>query len=152
VNAARRLVSILLRPWPSLLACTLLIFVASTVPHPQPPQIGLIVDLPIPLDKIGHGFAYAVLGALVTRAVWPWPARVRLIAAGLVAAVAYGALLEGWQHLIGGDAELGDVAADAVGAAIGGLLVAALLMGRAGSHNGKERPTHGHHGGRAQAP
>jgi VanZ family protein len=144
------MVSSLLRPWPSLLAWTLLIFVASTVPHPQPPEGGLAVDLPIPLDKIAHGFAYAVLGALVVRAVWPRPARARLIVAGLLGAVAYGALLEGWQYLIGGDAELGDMAADAVGAAIGGLLVAAPLMGRAGSRNEKERPTHGH-GGRPQA-
>jgi VanZ family protein len=147
VNAPRRIVSTLLRPWPSLLAWTVAVFVASTVPQPRGPEI----DLPVPLDKIAHGFAYAVLGALVVRAVWRRPSRALLIAAGLLGAVAYGALLEGWQHLIGRDAELGDVVADAVGAAIGGLLVAARLMSRAGSRKEKERPTHGH-GGRAQTP
>ena len=151
MNAPRRMLSTLLRPWPSLLAWVVLVFVASTVPHPQGPEGRPVVDFPIPVDKMGHGFAYAVLGALVVRAVWRRPARARLIAAGLLGAVAYGTLLEGWQHLIGGDAELGDVIADAVGAAIGGLLVAAPLMGRAGSRNQKERPTHGH-GGRAKTP
>jgi VanZ family protein len=146
VSGRARIGSRLLRPWPSALAWLALVFIVSTVPHPKGPE----VDLPLGLDKIGHALAYAVLGALAVRAVWRPRDRFLLVAAGLAATVAYGALLEGWQHLIGRDAELGDVIADAVGAAIGGCAVVTAHLYRVRKRSERERSGHGD-GGRAQA-
>ena len=146
MNALARIGSTLLRPWPSLLAWLAVVFIVSTVPHPKGPE----VDLPLGPDKIGHALAYAVLGALAVRAVWRPRNRALLVAASLVGTVAYGTLLEGWQHLIGHDAELGDVVADAIGAAIGGLVIVAAYRHRARNRSERERSGHGN-GGRSEA-
>lgn len=149
MKALARIGSRLLRPWPSLLLWLAVVFIVSTVPHPKAPE-GHGVDLPFGLDKIGHALAYAVLGALAVRAAWRPRNRALLVIASLVAVVAYGTLLEGWQHLIGHDAELGDVIADAIGAAIGGCVIVAAYGHRA--RNGSERERSGHgNGGRSQA-
>ncbi len=147
MKALVRIVSTLLKPWPSLAVWLVVLFVASSVPLPE----GRKVDFPLGPDKICHGLAYAVLGALAVRALWPARSRGALIGAGLLGAIAYGALLEGWQHLVGRDAEVGDVIADAVGAAIGGLVaVAASIENRRGNRNEQERSDHDE-GGRSEA-
>lgn len=141
----RRFVSSLSRPWPSLLAWVGLVFVASSVPLPKGPD----VDFPLGLDKIGHGLTYAVLGALAVRVLAKrngWS-----VLGVVLSATAYGALLEGCQHLIGRHAELADLAANTAGAALGALTAVAFSRrGPRGRSHVKERSNHGK-GGRTQA-
>ena len=76
-------------------------------------------------DKANHALAFAVLAAMAELALWPQPARRRLNVAALLA---YGALIEVVQsRLPARSGEWSDLAADAVGIAIGLLLAAPLL-------------------------
>jgi VanZ family protein len=72
-------------------------------------------------DKVAHIVAYAVLGLLLR---WALPASsVGFPAvATVLAAVAYGALLEGLQGLTGRDAEWWDLGANTLGAVVGVLV------------------------------
>jgi VanZ family protein len=143
-----RTVSIMLRPWPSLLAWAGLVFVVSSIPLPQGPG----VDLPIAPDKIAHGVAYAVLAGLAVRATSQLGRRRVVAVAAIGAAIVYGALLENWQRLLGGRAtELGDAVANAVGAVIGGLVALYVCRPRRQhTANSMEPPDHGE-AGRSQA-
>jgi len=147
VNAPRRLVSTIFRPRPALAAWLVLVFIASSIPLPE----GAEVDFPVRPDRILHGLAYAVLAVLAVRALRRPRDRRARAAAAVLGAVAYGALIEGWQPLIGRTAEWGDLVADAVGAVLGGLVgVAACLGHRPRNRNGQERSDHDL-GGRSQA-
>jgi len=149
VNALGRIARTLRRPWPALITWLMLLFILSTVPLPEGSE-GPEVDFPLRLDRIFHGLVYAVLAALAFRALWRPGSRSVLVAAAVLGAVAYGALLEGWQHLIGRKAELGDFIADAVGAMLGGLVAVAGRFGhRPDNRNEQERPDHGL-GGRSE--
>ena len=147
MNALRCTAATLRTPRAALTAWLVLVFIASSVPLPEGPE----VDFPIGPDRILHGLAYAVLAALAVRALGRRRNRGVCVAAAVLGAVAYGALLEGWQHLIGRAAELGDVIANAIGATVGGLVAAATYpKRRLRSRNEQERSDHGH-GGRSEA-
>lgn len=107
--------------WRALLAL-LLLTVAWLAFSPAPPP-----RADTGWDKANHALAFAVLALLADLALWPRPARRRLIVAGLLA---YGAVIEvGQSRLPPRSGEWGDLAADAVGIGIG-LLLAALLLRR----------------------
>jgi hypothetical protein len=72
-----------------------------------------------------------VLASAVMPAIWLWPDRVRIIAAGLVG---FGILIELCQRLVGyRSAEWLDIGADVIGVAIG------LLIGLAGAGGWSQR-------------
>ncbi len=79
------------------------------------------------LDKVAHFSVYAVLGALVARAIWPVRAKRRLAVAALALGL-FGAIDEWHQNFIPGrDASLADWLADSSGALVG-LACAPLLL------------------------
>lgn len=141
MNALARLVGTIVRPRPGLVAWGVLLFLGSSVPVPEGPP----VDFPLGVDKIVHCLAYALLAVLAVRVVWragmPW----WLVAAAALGATAYGALLEGWQALLGNrGCELGDGIANAIGATVGaGLAAGAYVERRARARRGKEPAGHG---------
>jgi VanZ family protein len=107
--------------WPALL-CTLLILVLGSIPQgpPGPAQLN---------DKLMHFIGFAIAAGLWGRAwrhlVPEAPARGAALR-GFVASTALGALLELWQAFLPyRSAELLDWVADALGAALAGLLMAA---------------------------
>ena len=107
-----------------------LIFWASSLPNPFP-------ELPRGLwdhDKLLHGAAYAVLGALLRGALgggWLRPS-LALVAA-VVLGTAYGASDEWHQSFVPNrSSDVGDLAADALGAAVGAA-AAALILRRVGA-------------------
>lgn len=66
-------------------------------------------------DWAGHGAAYAVLGAVLDRGLFPAPAPL-----AVASATAHGVLLEWLQKSVPGrSAEVADVVADAVGSFLG---------------------------------
>ena len=73
-------------------------------------------------DKVAHALGYALLGALCARAVaggFPLPLSPGSAALSLAIAVAYGATDEWHQRFVSGrSADLADLLADAVGAAL----------------------------------
>ncbi len=102
---------------------------AFTLTHiPRVPPVGARGG-----DKTAHVIAYALLGALVYLSLWSG-GRVRGFAAlvTLGVALAYGALDELTQPLVGRSCELGDWVADAAGAAlaVGVLSGVRRLLGR----------------------
>ncbi len=139
-----RTTSIVLRPWPSLLAWAACVFVGSSIPLPQSPGL----DFPVGADKIVHGVAYAVLAGLAVRATSRFGRRRVFAVAAIGAAIVYGALIENWQGLLGGRAtELGDAIANAVGAVVGGLVALYVWRPRRhGTANSMEPPEHGEAG------
>lgn len=101
-----------------------LIFVASSVPGDELPSPGFLH-----LDKLIHAGAYAVLGWLVARAL---SARSRgaLFAAACLATL-YGMTDELHQGFVPGrDPDVGDAAADALGAVLGVLVWRAAIRRR----------------------
>jgi VanZ family protein len=107
------------RLWRALLAL-LLLAVAWLAFSPAPPP-----QADTGWDKANHALAFAMLAAVAELALWPQPARRRVTAIGLLA---YGALIEVVQsQLPARSGEWSDLAADAVGIAIGLLLAATLL-------------------------
>jgi VanZ family protein len=109
------------------------IFVASGIPElgPLPADVS---------DKTAHLLAYAVLGALVLRAIsgarWsgctPWAA-----AAAWAVAIVYG-LTDEWHQMYvpGRTPSISDLVADAAGAALG--VMAVVVLARARSVRGRE--------------
>ncbi|GAB4311677.1 MAG: hypothetical protein Kow0059_01870 [Candidatus Sumerlaeia bacterium] len=95
-----------------------LFFLSSRTPAELPPAGWL----PPGTDKVVHALLYAVLGVLLLRA-FAQGSRVRgwrAVAAAAAAAVAYGAFDELHQAFVPGrSADLADLAADALGAALG---------------------------------
>ena len=115
-----RTVSRLLWVWGPALALMALIFALSSLPELPPVPGGLP-------DVGAHGLVYALLGALVVRAlaggVWEDVTLTRVGAAWLIATV-YGATDEFHQRFVPGRTpELRDLSADALGALIGALFV-----------------------------
>ena len=99
------------------------IFVLSSISRP--------VDLPPGMsDKGGHLLLYAGLGVLVARALaggWRGPMTIRLWLATVVICTLYGISDEVHQSFVPPrEAELFDVAADAIGASLGGVAMALL--------------------------
>jgi VanZ family protein len=83
-------------------------------------------------DKLVHALLFAVLAWLLCGSRRGGPAA-GWLAGSLVLAVAYGGLTEGVQALVGGrDPSLGDLGADALGAAAGVLVFARSPGGRPG--------------------
>lgn len=109
--------------WGPVVLLMALIFTVSSMPDPGSLPGGVS-------DKTGHVAAYAVLGALVLRALargWRGDVTVARCAAAAGFAALYGVTDELHQMLVPGrTAELMDVAADAVGAVCGVALVVAL--------------------------
>jgi VanZ family protein len=108
--------------WPAWL-CTLLILVIGSIPQGPPGAQRLN-------DKLLHfvGFAFAAwLWGRACRALWPAaPARTHAVRGGLASTV-LGALLELWQAFLPyRSAELLDWVADALGALLAALLMAAF--------------------------
>lgn len=88
----------------------------------QPIAVGLI---PTPWDKLAHAAVFALLAAAIGHASG-WHGR-RVLAVAFVGALAMGAMDEWHQMFLPGrSAGLDDLAADAVGAALG----AGALLGR----------------------
>jgi VanZ family protein len=141
VSSLARLIATLMRPWPSLGAWVVVVFAGSSVPMPEGPPI----DFPVPPDKIAHGLAYALMSALAVRALWrpgrpPWR-----VAAAVLGVIVFGALIEGWQALLGTrGCELADGIANAIGAAVGGgLAVGAYLEHGGRTGIGRTQAGHG---------
>lgn len=103
------------------------------------------VDFPVSPDKIAHCLAYVVMSALAVRALWRPGRSWWLVVAAVVGAMAFGVLIEGWQSLLGNrSCELGDVIADAIGAAIGGgLAVGGSIEHHRRTGTGRTRVGHG---------
>ena len=118
-----------------MIAWLIIVFIGSSIPLPE----GREVDFPVPPDKIAHGFAYALLAALGVRALWR-PGRSALhIVVIVLGAIAFGALIEGWQALVvNRGCELGDGIANAL--AVGAYVE---YGGRTRRRGRKERTGHG---------
>lgn len=88
------------------------------------------MEFPHPWDKLAHGSAYAVLGAVAALA-WGRPSRRALVLVwGIL--VAFGALDEIHQSFVPGrSCSLGDWGADATGSGLGVLAAGSLLRRRA---------------------
>ena len=125
MNAPRYILATLRNPKRVLIMWVVLLFIASSVPQNKP----LPIDFPIRPDTLLHGLMYAVLGALAVQAIWNPEKRRMLIIAAVIGAAAYGAMLEGWQHFVGRTPEVGDALANAIGAACGGLIGTATVLG-----------------------
>lgn len=79
------------------------------------------------LDKVIHGFLFAVAALLLARSFRHLPWLSRPLLAALVVTALYGGLTEVGQHLFTDrDGELADVAADVAGAGAGALLATRL--------------------------
>lgn len=114
---------------PPIAWCAVLWWISS---QPQPP-----VD-PQMNDKMAHGLAYGLLGALWVRAFWfttDYPAW-RVFLTGLGLAAGYGVVDELHQSFVPGrDASVGDGVADFAGALLGaglaqGMYLLTLRLGR----------------------
>lgn len=121
-----------MRHWPWLLPFAIL---ATITVLSHSPAYPMGVQLPPPLDKVAHLLAY---GALAAAADWAWtrtapitPAHRRHLVLFLLASL-FGGLDEVHQSFVPGRfASLGDAAADALGAALGLLLMSLpALRGR----------------------
>lgn len=103
------------RAWVALVLWLVLQVTLTSLPGKAIP-----VDLPHPLDWLGHCSLYAGIGALVARvgALRRWPAR-RLVLAGILLS-AWAAVDELHQKFIPGrDAEVSDWLSDTLGGALG---------------------------------
>jgi VanZ family protein len=93
-------------------------------------------------DKIVHGLLYAVLGALLARAIGggrAGPVRAGTVAAAVFWSAVYGVSDEIHQHFVPPRTmEAVDVAADAIGAAVG---AAAYACARAAASRRRETPS-----------
>ena len=139
MNAPRRILATLRNPKRVLLLWIILLFIASSVPQNKP----LKIDFPMRPDTLLHGLMYAVLGALAVQAIWNPDKRRALIAAAIIGAAWYGAMLECWQHFVGRTPSVGDALANAIGAAFGGLVgTVTALYSR--YRRRKESRGHGH--------
>jgi VanZ family protein len=128
-----------LRAWGPALLIAGGIFTASSLPRSQLPEVGLPG-----IDKLEHGLAYALLGAALARG-WRWqrPAwRFRywwLVA--WIAAVAFGLSDELHQLLVPGRMfDLGDLVADAAGAALGAAAYLCVFLRRPRGHPARPLP------------
>jgi VanZ family protein len=140
MTARIRPITALVRPWPSVIAWMVVVFVGSSIPLPEGPE----VDFPVGPDKIAHCFAYALLAALGVRARWRPGRSVLRVGAVVLGAIAFGALIEGWQGLVvHRGCELGDGIANAVGAVVGSALAVGAYLEHGGRHGRKERTGHG---------
>ena len=125
-------------PWVLVAAWCLLIFVLSSVPGRNLPEMPAQNA-----DKVVHGLVYGVLGALfqwAVRRTWrvSGPAGAAL---AVVLATAYGVSDELHQLLTPGrSADVYDVFADAVGAGIGVLAMSILLARRSRTGAPAPRP------------
>ncbi|HTT67451.1 MAG TPA: VanZ family protein [Gemmatimonadales bacterium] len=111
------------RAWVALVLWLVLQVTLTSLPGKAIP-----VDLPHPLDWLGHASLYAGIGGLVARVgvLRRWPSR-RLVVAGILLS-AWAALDELHQLFIPGrDAEVSDWVSDTVGGALG-LYVGMRLM------------------------
>jgi VanZ family protein len=125
-------------PWLLVAAWCLLIFVLSSVPGRNLPEMPAQNA-----DKVVHGLVYGILGALFQRAVGrTWRVGGPATAAiAVVLATAYGVSDELHQLLTPGrSADVYDVFADAVGAALGVLAMSILLARRRRSGAAAPRP------------
>ena len=105
--------------WVGAAAIAAGVFALSSLPGPT-----LRVDLGGGVDKLVHAAVYAILGGLLAGGgvVRGWSRRTAVAIAAVAAAV-YGASDEWHQSFVPyRDAELGDLAADAIGAVLGALL------------------------------
>ena len=113
--------------WLPPIAQMAIIFVASSIPDPGPLPGGVS-------DKSGHSIGYAILGAVLLRALararWPGVTWKTALLAILIA-TAYGISDELHQWLVPGRSpEVLDVVADMNGAAIAVALIGAAAAGR----------------------
>lgn len=96
-------------------------------------------------DKVAHAIGYAVLGALAARAVaggFPLPLSATGAALSLAIAVGYGATDEWHQRFVSGrSADVADLAADAVGAAlaVGAVWACGIIWPRLASRRAPRR-------------
>lgn len=105
-----------------------MIFAASTLPArpPTPGLEGFAWD-----DKLQHGLAYAVLAALVWRALGPGRPRWWMLGISILVAVIYGALDEWHQSLVPGrECSISDWSTDAFGATAAALVLSMLRGGK----------------------
>ncbi|HZA50792.1 MAG TPA: VanZ family protein [Myxococcaceae bacterium] len=104
----------LVRRWGPAVAWAALIFALSAQPSPPGPSMS-------PLDKVAHFVEFAVLAALVARALTGSGVRpTRALAAAIALSTLYGASDELHQRYVPGrDVSVFDLAADAVGACAG---------------------------------
>jgi VanZ family protein len=105
----------LVRLWGPVVVATVAIFVVSAQPDPPLPSVIT--------DKQGHSAGYAVLAALVTRALvggLGGQVHVAQAARSIALTTTYGASDEWHQSFVPGrEADVADVWADAVGACVG---------------------------------
>jgi VanZ family protein len=114
--------------WPVLLAWMALIFALSSIPN----EVVNVAPQRIPFDKMAHGSEYAVLGFLLfgigRASARGASAGVLLAVAAVAVATLYGASDEFHQRFVPGrDPDLHDLAADAIGSAVGALVGAFTL-------------------------
>ena len=126
--------------WPSLVVAVG-IFVASSTPGSAVPGLW-----PPGADKVVHLSIYALLGALVARSLTmassaPVVSAVRLTAWAALLATGYGVTDELHQLFVPGRRfELADLAADALGALLGALVMARVCARRATASLPSRRP------------
>jgi len=101
--------------WGPVILCMGIIFYVSALPE---------VSIPTNIsDKSGHSLAYALLSALLLRAFAGGlrvPARAKMVVTAMALATAYGGALELYQLFVPGrTADVQDLIADAIGAAVG---------------------------------
>lgn len=119
--------------WGPVLGCMILIFYMSSKPDlPDVPYLeGFLWD-----DKLLHVVAYAVLGALIWRALSRTSPKWWQIGATVALATAYGLSDESHQYYVPGrEFDMWDLAADALGSAIAAV---ALTLRIGGDYSGKE--------------
>ena len=125
--------------WGAVIACSGAIFFLSSLPQSSLPAIG--PEFP-QKDKLHHLIAYAVWGGLFSmalRATWPGLGFRSGVLLALLGGVLYGASDEFHQSFVPTrQADLADLAADAVGALLGAVLHA-LWRKSAQHHEARSR-------------
>jgi len=119
--------ALFLRLWGPPLAYTAIIFLLSFIPVGSPPRIWSAQD------KAAHFLEFALLSALLFRALRPGGGLLRTLLIAFLASTGMGVLVELVQALIPSrSAEFLDVAADAAGALAGALAAVAVFRGQRG--------------------
>ena len=120
--------------WGPVVACMALLFYLSSQPYlPDIPKLGFL-DLG---DKSGHFAAYAVLGALIWRALSRAAPKWWQIGATIALAAAYGLSDESHQIFVPGrEFDVLDLGADALGSAVAAV---GLTLWTGGDELGKEK-------------
>lgn len=125
-NMAAKLKNLTFRWGPAVLCMAAIFFLSS---HPKLPKVPGLWELSFG-DKIEHGIAYGVLGALIWRGLSKQRPKWWQIFATIVLSAAYGYSDEWHQSFVPGRSrDIMDLTADTVGSAIAAIILTTCIGG-----------------------